>query len=126
MGGKSPTQESSFSRTSFVNLLVVLKESPVYVFLSFPHTLILKIVYLHHSNFRLLFLYVVLSVSMEIINYVLLRGLQTIKYSLLPGHPDIKNPWYWKGLRFVCSGSRFETGLLTCRVSTISKKALLT
>ena len=111
MGGKRTTHDSSFSRTSLVNHLMVLKESPVYVFLCFPHTLISKIAYLHHSHFRHLLLYVVLIVNREIINYVLLCG-KTIKYGLLPGHPDINNPWYWKGLRFVCYGSRFGTGAL--------------
>ena len=112
MGGKRPTQDSSFSRTSLVNHLVVSKESPVYVFLRFPHTIISQIVYLHHSNFRLLLLCVFLIVSMEIINYAILRGVQTIKYGLLPGHPGIKKPWYWKGLRFLCSVSSFGTGAL--------------
>ena len=49
-----------FSRTSLVNHLMVLKESPVYVFLRFPHTLISQIVYLHHSHFRHLLLYIFL------------------------------------------------------------------
>ena len=52
MGGNIPTQDSYFYTTPLVNLLMVLKESPVYVFLRFPHTLIPKIVYLHHSRFR--------------------------------------------------------------------------
>ena len=109
---KGPHMTLLFSRTSLVNHLMISKEYPVYVFLRLPHTLISKVVYLHHSHFRLLLLYVVLIVSTEIIKYVLLRGGQTIKYDLLPGHPDMKNPWYWKGLRFVCSGSRFGTGAL--------------
>ena len=110
--GKVPHRTLLFSRTSLVNHLIVSKESHVYVFLHLPHTLILQVVYLHHSHFRLLLLYIVLILSMEIINYVLLRGGQTIKYGLLTGHPDIKNLWYWKGLRFVCSGSHFGTGAL--------------
>ena len=90
---------------------MVQKESPVSIFVLFPHTLILQIVYLHHSHFRFLLLYVVIFFNREIINYILLRG-QTIKYAPLPRYPDIWNPWYWKGLRFVCSGSRFGTGAL--------------
>ena len=105
---------------------MVLKESPVYVFLRLPHTLILQIIYIHHSHFRHLLLFVVRIVNRKIINYVLLRG-QTIKYSLLPVNPDIDKPWYWKGLRFVCSGSRFGTGALDLQCfENVSKKALLT
>ena len=59
---KGPHRTLLFSRTSLVNHLMVLKESPVYVFLLFPHTLISQIVYLRHSNFRILLLYVVLIV----------------------------------------------------------------
>ena len=70
-----------------------------------------KIIHIHHSHLRHLLLYVVLIVNRYIVNYVLLRG-QTIKYDLFPGYPHIENPWYWKGLRFVCSGSRFGTGAL--------------
>ena len=122
---KGPHRAIIFSRTSLVNHLVVSKESPVYVFLRFPHTLISQIVYLHHSHFRLLLLYVVLIVSMLIINYALLSGRQTIKYGLLPGHLDIKNPWYWKVLRFVCSGSRFETGALDFISCYIDRKSVV-
>ena len=123
---KSPTQDSSFfSRTSLVDHLVVLKKSPVYVLLRFPHTLISQIVYLHHSHSRLLLLYVVLIFNREIINYVLLREGQTIKYGLLPGHPYIKKPWDWKVLRFVCSGSRFGTGALDLQRSKNLEKVAL-
>ena len=108
--GKGPHRTLIFSITSLVKHLMVSKKSPVYVFLRFPHTLISKIVYLHHSNFRILLLCVVLIVRMEIINYVLLCGGQTIKYGLIPGHPDIKNPWYWKGLRFCVFRQLFRDG----------------
>ena len=61
--GKGPHRTLIFSKTSLVNHLMVLKESTVYVFLRFPHTLISKIVYLHHSHFRLLLLYFFLVVN---------------------------------------------------------------
>ena len=122
---KFPHRTLLFSKTSLINHLMISMESPIYVFLSFPHTLISKIVYLHHSNFRLLLLYVVLIFNREIINYVLLSGRQTIKYGLLPGHPDIQNPWCWKGLRFVCSGILFGTGALDLqRFKNLRKGAL--
>ena len=83
---QGPHRNLIFSITSLVNHLMVLKESHFYVFLRFPRTLISQIVYIRHSHFRLLLLYVVLISNREIINYVLLRGLQTIKYGLLPGN----------------------------------------
>ena len=123
---KFPHRTIIFSRTSLVNHLMVLKDCPVYVFLRLPHTLILQIVYLHHIQFRHLLLYVVLIINREIINYVLLF-VNTIKFGLLPGNPEIEKPWYWKGLRFVCYGSRFGTGDLDLqRFENVSKKALLT
>ena len=79
---KGPHRNLLFSRTSLVNHLMVLKESPVYVFLCFPHTLISIFFYIHHIHFRHLLLYVVFIINREIINYVLLCG-QTIKYGLL-------------------------------------------
>ena len=104
---------------------MVLKESPIYVFLRFPHTIISQIVYICHSHFRLLLLYVILIVNRVIINGALLCGVQTIKYGLLPEHPDIYNPWYWKGLLFVCSESRFGTGALELqRFENIEKGTL--
>ena len=42
--GKGPHRNLLVSITSLFNHLMVLKESPVYVFLCFPHTLISKIV----------------------------------------------------------------------------------
>ena len=123
---KGPHRTLLFYRTPLVKHLMVLKESPVYYFLCFPHTLISQILYLHNSHFRHLLLYVVLIFNSEIINYVLL-SVHTIKYGLLTGHPDIENPCYWKGLRFVCSGSRFGTGDLDLqRFENVLKKALLT
>ena len=124
--GKLPHRTLIFSRTSHVNHLMVFKESHVDVFLRFHHTIIPQMVYLHHSNLRHLLLYVVLIINREIINYILLRG-QTIKYAPLPRYPDIWNPWYWKGCRFVCFGSRFRTGALDLQCfENVSKKALLT
>ena len=50
---------------------------------------------------------------------------QTIKYGLLPGHPDIQNPWYCKGIRFVCSVSRFGMGALDLQLyENLGKGAL--
>ena len=124
--GKFPHRTLLFPRTSLVNHIMVLKESHVYFFLRFPHTLISQIVYRRHNQFRHLLLYFFLIVNRLILNYILL-SVQTIKYGLLPGHPDIDNPWYWKGLRFVCSGSRFGTGALDLqRFENVLKKALLT
>ena len=71
---KGPHRTLLFSRTSLVNHLMFSKESPFYVFLRLPHTLISQIFYLHHSHFRLLLFYVVLISNREIINYVLLCG----------------------------------------------------
>ena len=61
--GKGPDRILLLSRISLVNHLMVSKESPVYVLLLFPHTLISQIIYLHHSHFRVLLLYVFRIVS---------------------------------------------------------------
>ena len=99
--------------------------------LRFLGTLISKIFYLHHSHFRTWFfsplpLEVVLFINRYIINYGNLC-LHIVNYSVICGNSDHKNPWYCKGLLFVCSGSRFGTGALDLqRFENVSKKALLT
>ena len=46
-------------------------------------------------------------------SYIILHG-NIINYGLLSGHPEHKNPWYWKVRRFGGCTAVLERVLLTC------------
>ena len=106
-GEKGPHGDLLFSRTSHVDLLMVAKEFPVYIFLHFPDRIIYQIFYLYLSHFTpWLF-------SPLPLEDVLVLNSSLVNYGVLHGYPDHKNPRYRKGHHFGGCAAVSERALTT-------------